>query len=114
MDWLSGSKSGTWYLYGPGNSVLASQNLGYSFTADLVATGQYYLVLAGSDETLGDYQFKVSAGVDVPVTNTGLNQVYEGVIAASDTKRITFDANAGTRLLFNPLGTNAAGINAAS
>jgi protocatechuate 3,4-dioxygenase beta subunit len=97
--------NGSWFLEGENNQEVAGAALGSDFTANLTATGPYYLELIGTTTAAISYSFQVSDLTTYPpIASSGFNTPQSGTLAGSTSKSFTFQAPAGLPIDFNNLG----------
>ncbi len=97
------SSNGNWLLFGEAGNEIAGTGIASDFTANLSATGTYYLELIGNITAPINYSFQVSDTSDQPVATTGLGIPESGSLAAGTSTSFTFTAPAGLPVYFNSL-----------
>ena len=97
------SSNGNWLLLGEAGNEIAGTGIASDFTANLTATGTYYLELVGNITSEIDYSFQVSDVSDPPVSSSGLGVPESGSLAAGASMSFTFTAPAGLPVFFNSL-----------
>src|SRR5271157_4351304 len=99
------STNGAWELIGENNHEVAGTSLGNDFTANLTATGPYYLELVGNSTTEIDYSFQVSDQASYPPpSSSGFNAEQTGTLASGASTSFTYTAPGGLPVYFNSLG----------
>src|SRR5271157_5313779 len=97
--------NGSWLLEGENNQEVAGTGLGSDFTANLTATGPYYLELVGNTTAAISYSFQVTDLTTYPpIASSGFDVTQSGTLAASTSKSFSFQAPAGLPIYFNNLG----------
>ena len=84
------SSNGNWLLLGEAGNEIAGNGIASDFTANLSATGTYYLELFGNITSEIDYSFQVSDTSDLPVPASGLGIPESGSLAAGTSLSFTF------------------------
>ncbi|MEB3220007.1 MAG: putative Ig domain-containing protein [Nostocales cyanobacterium 94392] len=107
--------SGSWALYGAAsNDFIARNTVLDDFSAVLPTDGTYTLVVNGSSTNPINYTFNIS-DITTPtnITSSGFDTIRTGTLTTSDQEDIfTFDATAGTRIVFDGLTSASSNINA--
>jgi RHS repeat-associated protein len=98
-----------WVLYDPsGVAISAPATSSPDFSLALGATGTYTLAIAGTSANPVDYSFTVTDLTPAAVTKSGFNTIYSGSFdTANEVDEFTFNANAGTVLWYDSLGTTS-------
>ncbi|WP_353929182.1 putative Ig domain-containing protein [Okeanomitos corallinicola TIOX110] len=106
---------GSWALYGAAsNDFIARNTFLDDFSAVLPADGTYTLVVDGESSNPINYTFNIS-DITTPtnITSSGFDTIRTGTLTTSDQEDIfTFDATAGTRIVFDGLTSASFNINA--
>ncbi len=97
------SSDGTWALFAENDQEVAGAELGYNFTANLTATGSYYLELNGATTGEIDYSFQIADVSDAPVATSGFGSEQSGTLAGGASTTFTFTASAGLPIYFNAI-----------
>ncbi len=103
------STNGAWELIGENNQEVAGTSLDTDFTANLTATGSYYLELVGNSTIEIDYSFQVSDQASYPPpSSSGFNAEQTGTLASGASTSFTYTAPGGLPVYFNSLGFSEA------
>ena len=95
------SSNGSWLLLGEAGNKIAGTGIASDFTANLTATGTFYLELVGNITGEIDYSFQVSDTSDSAVPPSGLGIPESGELAGGASAKFTFTAPAGLPVYFN-------------
>jgi hypothetical protein len=89
-DWLPHLE-----LYSPGNCSVGIPVGTSDLEATLGQAGSYLLVLAGSNATLFNFSFRVTADDQIPVTPSGFNTPVSGTLQTGEVHTFTLTGTAG-------------------
>ena len=105
------STNGRWSLLGENDQQVAGAVLGSDFTANLAATGPYYLELIGNTASSIAYSFQITDVSDQPIPLAGFDAPQSGTLAAGAAATFAFEGYAGLPIEFNSLSRSSSPIN---